>query len=73
MALDITSETKKEYRERLKTLDTKVLLSTYRALTDIGYNCEGLLTSDGVIVPRYKYIEEELRARGEEVSPFDSL
>lgn len=70
MAVDITDETKQQYRDRLKTLETKVLLSSYNTYTDFGYNCEGLVTADGVIVPRWKYIEEELRARGEKVTPF---
>lgn len=73
MAVDITDETKKEYRERLRTLETEVLLSTYRTLTDFGYNCEGLITADGVITPRWKYIADELRERGEIVTPFDGL
>ena len=73
MAVDITDETKREYRERLKTLETKVLLSSYRTYTDFGYNCEGLVTADGVITPRWKYIADELRERGEKITPFDGL
>lgn len=63
MAVDITGETKNEYKERLRTMETEVLLSSYRYYTQPGYNCEGLVTADGVITPRWKYIEDVLRER----------
>lgn len=63
MAVDITSETKNEYKERLRTMETEVLLSSYRYYTQPGYNCEGLVTEDGFITPRWKYIEDVLRER----------
>lgn len=73
MALDITKETTKEYKERIRTFETERLLSTYRTLTDPGYNCQGLVTADGLIMPRWRYIEEELRRRGENPDSFGWL
>jgi len=64
MAVEITGETMKEYKERLRTFDTERLRSCYRLYTEPGYNCEGLVCADGVVVPREKFIDEVLRERG---------
>lgn len=60
MAVDMTDETIAQYRERLMKMSIKEIQKEIGFLETPGYNCEGLVCTDGVITPRTKMLREVL-------------
>lgn len=60
MAVDMTDETIAQYRERLMKMSIKEIQKEIGFLETPGYNCEGLVCADGVIIPRTKMLRKVL-------------
>ncbi len=60
MAVDMTDETIVQYRERIEKMSIKDIQKEIEYLETPGYNCEGLVCADGVIVPRTRMLRKVL-------------
>ena len=60
MAVDMTDETIAQYRERIEKMSIKDIQKEIEYLETPGYNCEGLVCADGVIVPRTRMLRKVL-------------
>lgn len=60
MAVDMTDETIAQYRKRIEKMSIEEIQKEIGNLEAPGYNCEGLVCVDGVIVPRTKMLREVL-------------
>lgn len=63
MAVDMTDETTAQYRQRISKMSIEDIQKAIDYLDQPGYNCEGLVTADEVIVPRTKILYEVLREK----------
>ena len=61
MAVDMTDETTAQYRQRIEKMNIEDIQKSIEYLEQPGYNCDGLVTADGVIAPRTKILQEVLR------------
>ena len=60
MAADMTDETIAQYMERIEKMSIKEIQKEIEFLESPGYNCEGLVCADGVIVPRTRMLRKVL-------------
>ena len=60
MAADMTDETIAQYMERIEKMSIKEIQKEIEFLESPGYNCEGLVCADGVLLPGQKCIEGSL-------------
>lgn len=63
MAVDMTDETVAQYRERIEKMSIKEIQKEIEYLETPGYNCEGLVCADDVIVPRTRMHRKVLWAK----------
>lgn len=60
MAADMTDETIAQNMERIEKMSIKEIQKEIEFLESPGYNCEGLVCADGVIVPRTRMLRKVL-------------
>lgn len=65
MAVDMTDETTTQYTQRIRKMTIEKIKEIIEYLDQPGYNCEGLVTADGVIVPRTKILHQVLSEKSD--------